>query len=308
MKAEKLIRSLLIFLAIIGLLILFPVWLLFVRVINLIGLKEIRSANGKVETPVVFYEHPATKRVVAFVATVHIGEPEYFAGLQRLLESLTGYSILFEGVGRLSPEEEQSLTEEERHIANDFDRGFKWVADVCDVMSLQHQKDGLAYSPSWVNTDIRLCDLVRLFAQSGVHFLPMEKDLKLFQDEAGRIVTRWFINKVFGWFAPVAVLAFVLGFFSKRERKSAKLILNARNEIAFRGITGNLPKGNVATIWGSEHLGGIAKYLKQAGFREVRCEWFTAYHVRNYSLLGCLREIQSVAAASASATATLRKD
>ena len=85
----------------VGILILYPFWRLFVLAVNLIGVKGIRNTNGNIETPVVFYENPETKRKVVFIATIHLAEAEYFAALQRLIESLAGYEILFEGVGEL---------------------------------------------------------------------------------------------------------------------------------------------------------------------------------------------------------------
>ncbi len=302
MKEKKmgLLRSLFeLFVAgliLLGLLLFYPLWRLFAWAINLIGVKGIRNTGGNIETPVVFYEHPETKRQIVFITTIHLAELKYFTELQRLIESLSDHKILFEGVGKLSPQEEQALTKKERGVARHFDHVSGAVRKIGEIMSLQYQKEGLAYNSSWVNTDMRLYDLIRSFAQHDIRLVKREKDLnELFGDESAQLFTRWFINKLFSRFVPVAVIVGALAFFSRDKRLAKKFILEARNEEAVRGINEHLTEGNVATIWGAAHLRGIEKRLKRTGFREVRREWFTAYHIRDYGLLACLRKMTTSA-------------
>ncbi|MBI1999480.1 MAG: hypothetical protein HYS74_02420 [Parcubacteria group bacterium] len=291
------------------LLAIWPFWLLFAKMVNLLGVKGIRSTNGKLQTPVVFYEHPITKRIVAFVAAIHIGEPAYYTALQRLIDSLKGYKILFEGTGKLSPQEEQALTEKERSVARQFDFIFSLMRKLAEVMPLQFQKEGLTYASSWVNTDMKLYDLIRSFAQQDICLVKKEEYIDgLFSSESGQATTRWFVNKLFSRFVPVAVIVAGIAFFSRDKRMAKRLILDARNEIAFRGISEHLDDGNIVTIWGAAHLRGIEKRLKQAGFREVRREWFTAYTVRDYSLLDIVKKSVSVAKEATSAATALKKD
>jgi hypothetical protein len=293
----------------VGILILYPFWRLFVLAVNLIGVKGIRNTNGNIETPVVFYENPETKRKVVFIATIHLAEAEYFAALQRLIESLAGYEILFEGVGELSSQEEQALTEKEHGVARQFDYIFGIMRKASAAMSLQHQKEGLAYHSDWINTDMRMYDLIRLFARQDIRLLKKEKDFDdLFSDESVQLLTKWFVNKLFGRFVPVAVIISVLFFFSRDMRLSKKFILEARNEEAVRGINAHLAEGDIVTIWGAAHLRGIEKRLKRAGFREIQREWFTAYHVRDYDLLGCLEKLIAVSKTAASTATALKKD
>ncbi len=315
MKEKKmgLLKSLFVLfvagLILLGLLILYPFWRLFAWTINLIGVKGIRNTNGNIETPVVFYEHPETKRQIAIIATIHLAEPEYFVALQRLIESLSGHKILFEGVGKLSPQEEQALTEKECGVSGHFDYIFGLSRKIGGVMSLQHQKEGLAYDSSWVNTDMRLYDLIRSFAQYNIRLLKKEREFDdLFGDESAQLFTRWFVNKLFSQLVPLAVIVGTLVFFSRNKRLAKKFILEARNEEAVRGIDIHLAEGNVVTIWGAAHLRGIEKRLKRAGFREVRREWFTAYHIRDYSLLACLKKMINVSKTAVSTATTLKKD
>lgn len=291
------------------LLAIYPFWFLFVKAVNLIGVTGIRSKNKKLQTPVVYYEHPVTKRVIAFVAAIHIAEPAYYAALQRLIDSLGGYRVLFEGTGKLSPEEEKTLTQKEQSVARQFDFIFGFMRKLGEVMSLQNQKDGLAYAASWVNTDVKLCDLIRSFAEQNIQLVKKERSADdLFASESGRAVTKWFVNKLFNRFAPVAVITAVIALFSRNRRMAKRLILDARNEIAFRGISEHLENGNVAAIWGAAHLRGIERPLKKAGFKEVRREWFTAYTVRDYSLLDLVKKSVSTTKEAVSTPTVLKKD
>lgn len=306
---EALLKLFVAGIALVILLAIYPFWLLFAKVVNLIGVKGLRSVNGKLQTPVVFYEHPVTKRAIAFVATIHIAEPAYYAALQKLIDSLRGYKILFEGTGTLSPQEEQALTEKERSVAGQFDFLFSLTRKLGEVMSLQHQKEGLAYTYSWVNTDMRLYDLIRSFAEQDITLVKKKKDFgDLFTSEVGRATTRWFVNKLFNRFVPVTVIVAIIAFFSRNKRMAKRLILDARNEIAFQGINEHIESDDIVTIWGAAHLRGVEKYLKRAGFREVRREWFTAYTVRDYSLFDLPKKSVSVTKEAASATTTLKKD
>ena len=301
-----------LFIAVVILLILlaiYPLWLLFAKVVNLIGAKSIRNINGKLQTPVVFYEHSVTRRIVAFVAVIHIAEPAYYAAIQELIDSLKGYKILFEATGKLSPQEEQALTLKEKEVASQFDSIFGLMKKFSELMSLQYQKDGLAYSTSWINTDMRSYDLIRSFAQHDICLVKKGRDIDdLLTEEFGQTVARLFINKLFNRFVPVAVVLSIAAFFSRDKRVAKRLILDTRNEVAIQGIDEHLKDSNIVTIWGAAHLPGIEKRLQKNGFREVRREWFTVYTVRNYSFLDAIKKSMGVTKEAASAATTLKKN
>lgn len=296
------------------LLVIFPFWFLFTKIVNFVNIKGIRRIGGNLQTPVVFYEHPVTKRVVVFMATIHVADPSYFADLQRLIDTLTGdgYTVLFEGVGKLTPEEEKSLTEKEQTILKQFDYLFCLLRDVASVMSLQHQGKGLAYSPSWVNTDMRYRNLIRLFADRDITFVKKVRETSIFGDdndkEISQLVTRWVFNKAFLNILPIGAILYIASFFSRNRRLATKVILDARNDIAFQGIVDHTSQGNVVTIWGGAHLRGIEKRLKTAGFRAVRQEWFTAYSARKYSFLDCIKKAKSATKVAADAITAIKKD
>ena len=151
--------------------------------------------------------------------------------------------------------------------------------------------------------------LIRLFTQHDIRLLKKEKDFdELFGDEFTQLFNRWFVNKLFSRFVPVAVIIGVLSFFSRDKRLAKKFILEVRNEEAVRGINVHLAEGDVATIWGAAHLHGIEKQLKRDGFREVNREWFTAYHVRDYGLVECLKNMVTVSKTAVNTATALKKD
>ncbi|MEN9342149.1 MAG: hypothetical protein RIQ54_405 [Candidatus Parcubacteria bacterium] len=291
MKENKIgtLKTLLVFfigvatLLVIG--VLWPFWILFDKVVNLIGVRGIRSRNGKLQTPIVFYEHPVTKRVIVFVATIHIGEPAYYADIQQCIESLQGYKILFEGVGKLSLQEEQILTETEQDVLGQFNVVFRFTRKLAEIMSLQFQKDGFMYHSSWINTDMKFYDLIRLFAQRNICLIKTDHDIdELFSNQLTQDFSRWLVNVFFSRPVSTIIISTGVAFFSKNKRALQGLILDTRNEVAFQHISKHLDDdANIVTIWGAAHLSGIEKKLKHAGFREIDRAWFTAYTVRDYS-------------------------
>lgn len=299
------LKALLVILFLLCLPILYPLWRLFVLLINLVGVNGIRNTSKQLETPVVFYEHPTTKREVVFIATIHIAEPEYFNALQQLIDSLPNHKILFERVGKLSSEEQQALTEEEAIVAKDFASFFALSDELTRVISLMHQRDGLAYDVSWVNTDLKLYDLVRSFTRQRVRLTRDEIEPKDLLDKEELI--RWITDKTLNRFAAFAAIMSVATLFSRDKRLGKQLILDQRNTVAIHGIHKYLLEGNIATIWGAAHLAGIEKQLKQLGFREVRRTWFVAYHTRDYKIFD-LKKIIKDAEIAASAATSLKDD
>jgi len=276
-----------------GLALLYPLWRLFVWMVNTVGVNGIRTVDGKLETPAIFYEHPVTKRRVVFVAVIHMAEQEYYRKLQQLIDSLPGYTVLFERVEKLSAEEEAGLTKKERAVAGGCSLLFKYLERVCDVMGLQHQKKGLSYDPAWINTDLRMSQLIKAFAEHDLFLIKKEEQaalaaVDLSRDKSAQLFLRWIINKLFSQLPAFSVLFKALASFSKKKRLTEALILDVRNEVAVRGIKKHLANGHVVTIWGAAHLRGIEEELKVAGFQEVSRQWFTAYHTRDYSFLECV--------------------
>lgn len=285
---KRILKLLLLPVAILLLLVIYPIWFLFATIINLTNRKYARVINGKLQTPVVFYEHPVTKRIVVFVSTIHIAEQSYYAALYKLISSLEGYKILFEGVGKLTPEEKRALKKKEKEISLQFDFIFRLIRKISEMLSLQGQKEGLFYPPSWINTDIRQSELIRLFVEQNITLIKREKQFeKLLRKKSNRSMIKWTVNKLLINLTPILVLSLIL---RRNKRAEKKLILDHRNIIAVMGINEYLKDSNIVTIWGAAHLPGIEKELLKNGFRKFRKEWFTAYTDRNYSIFDSFKK------------------
>lgn len=275
--------------------ICYPFWKLFSLVANFVGFDGIRKRHGKIQTPVVCYENPETRRRIVFISTIHIAEPEYYAELQQFIDSLPEYKILFEGTRRLSHREKKALTEIERQKVKEAMSVFRSVRMIGNILNLQGQVEGLAYRANkniWINSDIRFYWLIRMFASRDVSLLKARLDLGNFSnDSAGKTMDRWLANKALEQMVPASVLGGFFSIFSRKIRLLNSIILDHRNKEAMRCVREHASEHNVAMIWGAGHLTGIGNLLKQDGYFEVDRQWFTAYTVRDYSFLESLKGI-----------------
>ncbi len=274
----------------------YPLWFLFSALVNRVGLDGVRMANGKLQVAVVFYRQPVTKREVVFVATIHLAEVGYFKELEKLIDPLEagGYKVLFEMIKKIDQEEQESLTEEEQKILAEFESIRKFAQKIGEILSLQHQRDGLNYSDSWVNTDMSRRELVKWFLGRKIHLVKREReDMDEFfdDDESHRLIVRYVIVKLFNQIMPISLIGYLAGLLFERGRRAREVILEHRNKIGFNGIAENIACGNVVTIWGAAHLRGIGRRIKKVGFREYKREWFTAYHQPKFSLFDLIKEL-----------------
>ncbi|MFC1608944.1 hypothetical protein ACFL2R_01670 [Patescibacteria group bacterium] len=244
---------------------------------HLIGHSFVRNYDGRIETPVVFYEHPTTKRKIVFVATVHVAEKKYYSRLQEIVASLDGYSVLFEMVSPLSKKEKEGLGEVGVKAYEKMQNDFSIIRHAVDIMQLQYQTDGIVYDSSWVNTDISMYELISSMDEPG--------NAKKFclPDDFEEEELKWLINfaarNIEVMYSCIRINNYCRSFFE--ETKS--VVVGGRNEVAVQGIKEYLEQGNVVTIWGAAHFPGIDAQIRQMGFREIRREWISAYQVRGYS-------------------------
>lgn len=274
--------------------ICYPFWKLFSLVVNFVGFDGIRKRHGKIQTPVVCYENPETRRRIVFISTIHIAEPEYYSELQQLIDSLPDYKILFEGLQKLTHREKKALTDIERRKVKEAMYTFRAVRISGNTLNLQEQKDGLAYHANkgiWINSDIRFYELVRMFASRDVS-LPKEKFLGSFtNDSAYKLMISWIENKALEQMIPATVLGGLISLFFRKIRLLKSIILDHRNKEAIRCVREHASEHNLAMIWGAGHLTGIGNLLKQDGYFEIDRQWFTAYTIRDYSFLKALKGI-----------------
>ncbi|MFC1608949.1 hypothetical protein ACFL2R_01650 [Patescibacteria group bacterium] len=265
-------------------LLIYGLWILCSKVANRIGLGYIGNHDGNIQTPVVFYENPETKRRVVFIGMIHIAESVYFSAVQQLIDLIESHGecqVLYEMVQPLSDEEKVSLSEKERIIFREMTAKIGSVKQLADLVGLQYQKDGLKYRSSWVNTDLRMYELVTAFAQrKRVVWGKSNFSLDDVSEAEAEKVIDFFLKHM----VLINYLADLVGFFSPKVKDFNDLILGKRNDVAIQGIRRCIENEDVVTIWGAKHLPGIEKQLKAMGFQESERMWFTAYCVKNLGI------------------------
>jgi pheromone shutdown protein TraB len=96
---------------------------------------------------------------------------------------------------------------------------------------------------------------------------------------------------LFGNIPALLAVNGITGLISKRQRLLKRVIVDERNRIAFENMMAPRFAGtNIVTIWGAAHLWGIERYLRDAGFQVVNTKWYTAYHLRKYSLISAWKK------------------
>lgn len=264
--------------------VLYPAYFVFSKIVNTFFTRSIRNRDGELQTPIVYFEHPETKRTVIFIGVIHMADAKYFEALQSFIDVHPAYTVLFEGVGRMTWTEWKSLTKKEKLIAKQFHFSFKTIREVGRLLNLQNQKDGLSYDKSWKRTDMRNVELVKLFAE---HNQTLYSENAKFQnpllDGKNDAIVRWTLNKAFCHFHALTSILDVVAYFSKKRKIYQNLILDKRNVIAIQAIEEYALHTDIITIWGAGHFPGMSADLKKMGYMEVSRDWYTAYTDRKYS-------------------------
>lgn len=272
----------------VGMFLALPLWLLLLKIISYLA----RGGGGRVvgkslQTAIVSYEHSLTNQRVVLVGTNHIGDEAYFAHLRQRIGFLeaSGYRVLYECVkGQSCNEKTGRLTDRERRSHEELDTVVDDLRNKSIRFSLLHQRDGLVYPQTWLNTDLSRSQLANMLLERRVRPPKQARWFEhVFVGGAGlfaktrtlakRLYQLWFDHFVF-W---SAIKPLVCRIFIRNDREWWNLAVHYRNEVAFRGICKSL-QGNtgVVSIWGADHLRGIGKLLKGAGFRETEREWVVA--------------------------------
>lgn len=259
-----------------------PLWLVFAAIMRRIPTSHLRHRGKLLQTPIVTYEHPTTKRKVVLVGVMHAGDRGYFSHLQKIIDSKKGYAVLFEGIDSLSSTEERRLTKNEQEVFESIENLGRANTRVLKTLGLEHQADVLKYRRHWKNTDVKMRKLVGSLSRDRKN--PFSRFGGKKKKTPNAIVMRWFLNFYFKNAVAIEVLLSVV-------QIRDDVILHDRDLVAFKGIKKEVAKKDVVAIWGAAHVPGIAKYLRTIGFLKTTRTWVTAYRVRKYSLRRMLREL-----------------
>ncbi len=282
----------------VALLLTFPLWGLmllgwkiFVKLVNFIGIQEIRNCKGALQTPSHCYEHSETKQIVLLIGMTHIAEKAYFEdiyNIAKFLEEKGRYKILYEFV-RIKPEEVETLDPIEKEFHEQLLVYRSSHQKIAEAMSLQYQFDTdlVFYAlPSWICNDVEGKVFFQKFIKEGMMVASEAEKVEKLIEKTSRPAIQWLVNKMFSEAAATFLVAKIMCRIIPSKKKFLGLILDWRNEIAARGILEEIRKGNnVVSIWGAAHLPGIGKLLEEKGFVKISVDWTTAYQKRKYSLL-----------------------
>lgn len=268
----------------------FIFWKIFTKLVNSIGIQEIRNFKGALQTPVHCYKHPATQKTVLLIGMVHIAESAYFEKIYktaRFLEEGPCHKVLYEFV-KVAPKEIETLNPKERKLHKQLLAYREFHRKIAEVMSLQYQFDtnlGARVSSSWICNDIDGRAFLQKLIQEKVDVFRL-KEMEKIIEQISKPAIQWYINEMLGETAAIAVIAKMVCRIFPVKKKLFRIVLDWRNEIAVKKIIEELSGGHsVVSFWGAAHLPGIGRLLKRQGFVKISEDWITAYHKRNYCLL-----------------------
>lgn len=264
-------------------------WTIFAKLVDFVGIKELRREGNKIQTPIVYFEHSITGKRVIFIGMTNVAEKEYFEKVLYLAKQWEreGYHILYEYVEKLV----EPINEVEKELHSQLVAYRRLHEESAKILGVEYQKNWISRElapPQWINNDTNELSLIEMFNSKGISFWKKAANAAkgLPETEKQKIRSRWLLNRFFAEsaaaFLATKIYCFLFNAFHQKW-DALKIILDYRNKIAMCGIKNSLQQADVVNIWGSAHLRGMEKILKKEGFEEVEKEWLTAYHIRDYS-------------------------
>lgn len=264
--------------------VIFSIGFILTRLISLIlGYLKIGSVlclEKNVLTPIVYLKNHQTGKKVVLIGMMHIGNQEYYQEVQKLVDSLSGYKILYEGIKKLNEEEISKLSPKEVKIFKKIEKNMNNRSVMATLLRIQDQKKGLLYDSHWICTDMTLFEFIKRLSESKTDSMftsepRLPKKLAKFE----KLLFAWMFDLALERISGIMVLAKFFGLFSNKERSLEKLIVHDRNIIAINAILEQVKDSNVASIWGAAHLPGMVKELKKDGFSQEKKSWLVAYTI-----------------------------
>lgn len=230
----------------------------------------LRLRGGRVETVVRVFEDPATGRRLHLVGTMHLGEPAYYEALSALLADLgaAGAAVHYERIRRA---DDADVTPAERHRLEQVESsGYPAGLDAfVAVLGLELQGERLALPAGARNVDVSDVELLRGLGWEEYRRLVARPDLTFDERAAplARPLFRFLLKHGRGLDRLRAL--------SARHRRVQRFMIGHRNRVALAEGLAALEDGDVALVWGTAHLPGLARRLQRSGARLRAEQWFT---------------------------------
>jgi hypothetical protein len=237
--------------------------------------------ESQLQTAVTTLDRSRSKRTVTLVACIHIGLPSYFDELNAIVAAHKG-TVLYEGIGSLTPEEIAELTPEERAIFERLSPLHELYEKLATPLGLVFQGKALHYDREhWINADIPLRRLIAYWKDVKAPPLPLEKLTgELLENESSRRLAVQLLlqeplilstfDSVRSWLPPL--------------RRMSDVLIEQRNQAAIEAFDRVDPDENVLILYGAGHMSGLLDALRERWYWRKEETWHTA--LRGESLFG----------------------
>ena len=241
-------------------------------------IRTIREGDTwRLQTATIYLRHPDTGRRITLIATIHIGRPDYYARLSELIEEHEG-TVLFEGVGELSPAEVAALPEEERRVYESLAALNDAYRRLAASLHLVAQPDSMPRPrPGWVRADLPVQELLRRWVRRRLPLVPA-------MEAAGQALTSAFMRRATRLLLLQEPL--ILGAFQYLRGWApglgglTTLLIDERNAAALDAFDALPRDRDVLLTYGAGHVPGLLASFTARGYRETARDWFTAHEVR----------------------------
>ncbi|KVI11605.1 hypothetical protein Ccrd_009990 [Cynara cardunculus var. scolymus] len=285
-----------------------------------------KGDSGELQTAVVSYRKKFPWSLlqpflqVDLVSTIHIADKEYFATLQKELESYD--CVLYEMVASRESLENRRYPLAVRKLAKSQARGFNIIGfiqrQMARVLMLDFQLDCLDYEPdNWYHADLDFETFKLLQLEKGESFFTFARDMTLRSTKA--LVQATSIPEELGpwrskllWASRVLPMPLVGLFFISSlcadvgnesadypeiealsrldfgaAMKEKSVIIGERNRAATEALERAINKGHnkIAILYGGGHMPDLGRRLKdEFDLAPSRVQWVTAWSIKNRNL------------------------
>lgn len=251
------------------------------------GVELARRRFGKLEMPIITLREMKTGNYVRLIGVVHIAEAAYWKKLSDLIDEYPHVAVLYEGISKVSEEEKLRFTDKELETWKQYADVGSAMKELSELMGLTFQKDGLAYPPHWIRTDMTGFDFVR-----SISAATEQKDTIVLAPRWTKEIAplvHWMLRMAIGHMPIISLL------FGKRKSgdKKRAVIIGTRNFIGCEAISKYRNTGDVISIWGGGHLPGMVHLLTQMGYEVLDRKWHEVIDGTSYSLLHALADMNA---------------
>lgn len=223
-------------------------------------MKSIRIRRGDLQVATHSFYNPITGRHFRIIGVCHLADEYFWHTTQNTIETfrrlLPKAEVHYEGV---LPDHHKEKPKPD----NTF-------SEFSEAIGLVYQPDGLTYRPDWIRTDLTMTQILAKL-EKPEKFIDSQKKVK----EALRDMTEAIedIPGVATWIRRVMRYAIPYAHVFGRRSNEYSVVIDVRNRHAVSTMvsTGT----DIITLWGAEHLKGIAKILTNCGYEHLHTTWNT---------------------------------